>query len=79
MKEGEDIRPFSIPLTAAPENALSAFFNVSLVASTGPFSSRAVEEIDRFRLRPTAGERMELRAARRAARGVMRVIDDIVL
>lgn len=73
---GGNIRPFSIPLTAAPETASSAFFSVSLVASTGPFCSRAVEEIDRF---TTAGERTELRAARRAAMGVMRVIDDMVV
>jgi hypothetical protein len=60
---------------------LSAFFSVSLAASTGPFCIRGVEEIDRFR--PTAREgvvvRTELRAAKRAAMGEMRMIDEDIL
>lgn len=76
--KGEDIRPFSMPFTAAPEKALSAFFSVSLVASMGPFSIRAVEEIDRFR--PMDREGVEVRAARRAATGVKRIREeDIVI
>lgn len=35
-----DVPLDSMPLTAAPDTALSAFFSVSFVASTGPRSSR---------------------------------------
>lgn len=42
-----NVRLRSIPLTATSETTRSAALRVSLVASTGPFSSLTVEEIDR--------------------------------
>lgn len=64
-----NVRPRSIPLTAASETTRSAALRVSLVASTGPFSSLTVEEIDRTvtELGAAVARRDRTTGARRAA------------
>lgn len=68
-----------MPFTAASETLRSAFFRVSLVASIGPLSRRAVAEIER--VAPT--ERTGVVVGRRdseavRAAGAMRARKDMV-
>lgn len=68
-----------MPFTAASETTRSAFFRVSLVASTGPDCRRAVDEIDLAAPTPRAGVvRIAGVDATRAVRGVKRVRKDMV-
>lgn len=66
-----------MPLRAASEAALSAFFRVSLVASTGPFSFFVVEERDLEATTVSAGA-VVLTVASREVKGVKRVMKDMM-
>ena len=75
-----DIPPVSRPLRAAFEAPLSAFFRVSLVASTGPFSLFVVEERDLEATTVSAGVVVlpTDAVASREVKGVTRVMNDMM-
>ena len=75
-----DVPPVSRPLRAAFEADLSAFFRVSLVASTGPFSFFVVQERDLEATTVSAGVVVlpTEAVARREVKGVTRVMNDMM-